>query len=148
MTAEIIAFTTRPRTRCANDERRETVTAKNQDLRHARYKAWRKSDIRTRYWDALLTYTDAARMAAKYGVEGAPSTPISDDERWSILERYRESLGAQLLTPAPDMASVSWKRRKLKKDYIGVERTLAEKAIADDVAFLDAHPTRRSGGAS
>jgi imidazole glycerol phosphate synthase subunit HisF len=36
--------------------------------------------------------------------------------------------------PVP-LASVNWKRRKLGETYI--ERELVEKAIADDIAFLD-----------
>jgi hypothetical protein len=67
---------------------------------------------------------------------------ISEEGRWSILESYRAALGKQLLTPAPDVASVNWKRRELKS--YGVKKELVEKAIADDIAFLDAHPTRNS----
>ena len=59
-----------------------------------------------------------------------------------ILESYREALNKQLLTPAPDMSSVNWKRHK-KTEY-GVKKELVEKAIADDIAFLDAHPARTS----
>jgi hypothetical protein len=83
-------------------------------------------------------------------------------------------LGKHLLTPAPDVASVNWKRKQLSKTYIGVEKDLvgtgssrtcaasfrsiasmyprgsrapsvqSSKAIADDIAFLDAQPTRSS----
>jgi hypothetical protein len=49
-----------------------------------------------------------------------------------------------LCTPAPDAASVNWKRRETSKSYIGMKKELVEKVIADDVAFLDAHPTRSS----
>jgi hypothetical protein len=64
---------------------------------------------------------------------------------WDILESYREALGKQLLAPAPDMASVEWKRRQLKEmPLLNVTRQRVEKAIADDIAFLDAHPTRKA----
>jgi hypothetical protein len=54
-------------------------------------------------------------------------------------------LGKQLLTAAPDMASVEWKRRQLKETtFLNVTRERVEKAIADDVAFLNAHPTRKA----
>jgi hypothetical protein len=69
---------------------------------------------------------------------------ISEEGRWPILDSYREALGKQLLTPAPDVASVNWKRQRLRKSYNGVKKELIEKAIADDIAFLDAHPTRNS----
>ena len=72
---------------------------------------------------------------------------VSHDGRWAFVNKYREALGEQLLTPAPNVASVNWKRQQLSKPcipYIGVEKELVEKAIADDIAFLDAHPTRNS----
>ena len=60
----------------------------------------------------------------------------------AALDSYRAALNKQLLTPAPDVASVNWKRRELKS--YGVKKELVEKVIADDIAFLDAHPTRTS----
>jgi hypothetical protein len=53
-------------------------------------------------------------------------------------------MGKHLLTPAPDVASVNWKRHKLRRSYVGVKKELVEKAIAVDIAFLDAHPARNS----
>ena len=50
-----------------------------------------------------------------------------------------------MLTPAPDMASVTWKRAQLKARYhkhTDLKPELIERAIADDVEFLKAHPTR------
>jgi hypothetical protein len=61
-----------------------------------------------------------------------------------IVDTWRAALGNQLLTPAPDMASVNWKRRQLRETYCSAKNEeLVEKAIADDIAFLDAHSTRR-----
>ena len=149
MSAEIIDFTTRHRTPGADDAPRRTQTAKNQDLRDARREAWRKADARVCYWSALLKYRDTVCYAKGCGVKEARAhTEINSEDheaRWLIVESYREALGEQLLTPAHDMASVNWKRRQLSKTYIGVKKELVEKAIADDIAFLDAHPTRRSG---
>ena len=54
----------------------------------------------------------------------------------------------QLLTPAPDLASITWKRAKLARREIvpnclpKAERV--ERAIVDDVAWLEAHPTKKS----
>ena len=36
------------------------------------------------------------------------------------------------------------KRRQLGKAYLDVKIERVEKVIADDIAFLDAHPTRNS----
>jgi hypothetical protein len=167
MSAEIIDFTTHRRTAGTDDAPRKTVgtlttTAKNERLRSARHEAWRKANALRNYWDTLLGFTDAVWLAKKYDLKEArvhcPEISKAldiiaagrqvgmkhDDVRWSFLNRYREALGKQLLTPAPDVASVNWKRQQLSKPYIGVEKELVEKAIADDIAFLDAHPTRNS----
>ena len=54
----------------------------------------------------------------------------------------------QLLTPAPDANSVKWKQTTLaseRKGYyaLDVKPERIECAIAEDVAFLAAHPTKR-----
>ncbi len=54
---------------------------------------------------------------------------------------------SQLLTPAPTVAEVAWKRAAFKAGdhrYTDVKPERIERAIADDVEFLRAHPTRRS----
>jgi len=150
MSAEIIDFTSRHRTPDADDAPRKaagtlTTTAKNEHLRSARREAWRKADAIANYWRALLDFTDAVSRAKNHDLKEARAhTKTSYEARWSILDSYREALGKHLLTPAPDVVSVNWKRRQLSKTYIGVEKELVEKAIADDIAFLDAHPTRNS----
>jgi hypothetical protein len=51
----------------------------------------------------------------------------------------------RLLTPAPDTAAIAWKKAALAAGqyrYTDVKTERVERAIADDVAFLDAHPTR------
>jgi len=66
-----------------------------------------------------------------------------------MVGRYREALVQQLLTPAPDVAAVNWKRMALKAGqhrYIDVKTERIERAIADDWAFLAAHPMRRRKG--
>jgi hypothetical protein len=39
---------------------------------------------------------------------------------------------------------VNWKRQQIRRPYFGVKKELVEKAIANDIAFLDAHPARTS----
>jgi len=75
--------------------------------------------------------------------EARAHTVASQDERFSIIDSWREALGKQLLTPAPDAVTVNWKRQHLSEVH-RPEKELAEKAIADDIAFLNAHPTRNS----
>jgi hypothetical protein len=120
-----------------------TTTGKNARLRSARWEVWRRADAVTDYWDALLNFHGAVLRAKRHGLKEARAhVEISEEGRWSILESYREVLNKHLLTPAPDVASVNWKRHKMRE--YGVKKELVEKAIADDIAFLDAHPTRNS----
>jgi hypothetical protein len=54
----------------------------------------------------------------------------------------------QLLTPAWDVASVAWKQDALargKYEYTGLKPERLRHAISEDLAFLAAHPVRRSG---
>jgi hypothetical protein len=64
-----------------------------------------------------------------------------------VLESYREAMRKQILTPAPDTAAVNWKRSRLRDlielSMIGLNKQRVEQTIADDMAFLSAHPTRR-----
>jgi hypothetical protein len=53
----------------------------------------------------------------------------------------------QVLTPAPDANSVKWKQAVLDSGdlaHTGVKAEQIERAIADDLAFLAAHPVRQS----
>jgi hypothetical protein len=166
MTAEIIDFTTthhRPPTRhqtpaapiglddlivetprwATGPAAAKTATGRNARLRSARWEVWRRADAITNYWHELLGFHHAVEYAKRLGLkEALAHVEFSEDARWPILCSYREALGKQLLTPAPDVASVNWKRLKLRKAY-GVKKELVEKAIADDIAFLDAHPARK-----
>ncbi|MBZ0148283.1 MAG: hypothetical protein K8F62_12185 [Pseudorhodoplanes sp.] len=150
MTAEIITFealrqkTYRAPPRAPEPDNRSQI-AKNEDLRRDRKEAWRKADALTNFWRASLDFFDAVSRAHDHGLKDARGLArTSHEERWPILERYREAMGKHLLTPAPDMAAVTWKRQQLGKTYLGVKKELVEKSIADDIAFLDAHPTRNS----
>ena len=63
-----------------------------------------------------------------------------------MVDKWREAVAKKLLTPAPDLGAITWKRAKLKSrdfSYLTVKKERVERVIADDVAFLDAHPTRR-----
>jgi hypothetical protein len=75
-----------------------------------------------------------------------PADP-EDRDRGPNVERYRAALVKQLLTPAPDVAAVAWKRAKFSGSdfpYLPVKPERVERVITDDEAFLTSHPTRRS----
>jgi hypothetical protein len=76
------------------------------------------------------------------------SATADRSRRRPLPVRLRLSIrGAKrLLTPAPTLADVAWKRAKIKSDefdQLPITLARAEQAIADDLAFLAAHPTRR-----
>lgn len=68
--------------------------------------------------------------------------PAADENRFSLLDAWREAVVKQLLTPAPNVAAVAWKRAKFSgRDfrYLPVKPERVERIIADDKAFLAAH---------
>ena len=55
---------------------------------------------------------------------------------------------AQLLTPAPDTGAVTWKRATFEAGqhrFTDTKPERIERAIANDEAWLAAHPTKRTG---
>jgi hypothetical protein len=53
-----------------------------------------------------------------------------------------------MLTPAPNAREVAWNRAQLEAEkytYAGLSAERIKQAIADDVEFLNAHPTRKGG---
>jgi hypothetical protein len=55
---------------------------------------------------------------------------------------------AQLLTPAPDTGAITWERATLEAGqhrFTDTSPKKIERAIADDLEWLAAHPTKRTG---
>jgi hypothetical protein len=68
-------------------------------------------------------------------------------DRWALIAKWRAAIVRQLLTPAPTAAEITWKRAAFKAGdhhYTDVKPGQIERAIADDVEFLKAHPVRQS----
>jgi hypothetical protein len=124
-----------------------TVTCQNKRLREARRDVWREADTMRGYWKARLEMLEAIARAQIHDLpEGNNHPPHDPDERWPLLANWREAIAQQLLTPAPDLAAITWKRGQLAAGGFGhvpVAAERVEQAIAADVAFLAAHPTRR-----
>jgi len=52
------------------------------------------------------------------------------------------------ISPAPNAREVTWKRAQLEAEkwkYTGLSAERIKKAIADDLEWLEAHPTRKGG---
>src|SRR5258708_36247922 len=92
----------------------------------------------------------ALGTAQKYGICDSASFPSAENEnRFGLVDKWHEAVAKKLLTPAPDLAAITWKRAKLKSSdfpYLPVEKERVERAIVDDVEFLAAHPTRARKG--
>jgi hypothetical protein len=77
---------------------------------------------------------------------GSPTALHSHRLRMKTGSGWSTRGAKRLLTPAPTLADVAWKRAKIKSDefnQLPITLARAEQAIADDLAFLAAHPTRR-----
>ena len=126
-----------------------TETAASSRLRVARRDAWWAADHLTDYWRARLDWWSALSIAQSRNIADANSYPKCGDygQRLVLVDLWREAVAKQLLTPAPDLGAITWKRAKLKSGdfpHLPVKKERVERAIAEDVAFLAAHPTRRS----
>jgi hypothetical protein len=129
-----------------------TETAKNSRIRIKRRDAWWHADRMMDYWRARLDWQCALEIAQQYGIADSDSFPSAKNEdRFWLVDKWREAVGKKVLTPAPDLSAITRKRAKLKSsDFprLPVEKERVEWAIADDVAFLAAHPTRARRGTS
>jgi hypothetical protein len=127
-----------------------SATAINSDLRKERREDWRHADRVTGYWRARLDWNSALSSAQSWGIADSVKFPAADnnESRWKLVDTWREAVVKQLLTASPDLAAINWKRAKLaSRDFAHlptkVERI--ERAIAEDMEWLAAHPTKRTG---
>jgi hypothetical protein len=125
-----------------------TETAKNSRIRSARRDAWWHACRVSEYWRARLEWHETLGIAQKWEIGDSASFPSTENEnRLSLLDTWRAAVAKQLVTPAPDLGAVTWKRAKLKSGdflHLPIKAERAEQAIADDVAFLAAHPVGQS----
>lgn len=127
-----------------------TETCRNHKLRMSRRDAWRAAMRLTDYWSARLDWQSALSAAQEHNVADANSYPPCDDKagnRLLLLDLWRGAVVKQMLTPAPDVAAVNWKRAQLRGGqyrYTAVKPERLQRAIDADVEWLAAHPTRKS----
>jgi hypothetical protein len=124
------------------------ITAINSDLRKERRDAWWHADRVADYWRARLDWCSALSIAQQHGIGDSASFPSPENEsRYGLVEKCREAVAKKLLTPAPDLGAITWKRSQLRSSgfaHLPIKKERAERVIAEDVAFLAAHPTRKS----
>jgi hypothetical protein len=132
----------------AKNEEGLSATCKNQRIRQQRHANWQRTDALREYFRASLKFNRAIRLVQSYDMPEGDLHPQRDqDFDWAILAKYRAAIVQQLLTPASSVAEVTWKRAAFKAGqhrHTDVKPERIERAIADDLAFLAAHPVRQS----
>jgi hypothetical protein len=123
-------------------------TGKNHRLRRERHTEWRRVDALREYWRTTLKMDDAIDIVQNHNLPEGYSHPVRDPkDRWTIIAKWREAIMQQLLMPAPTAREITSKRAVFKAGdhkYTDVKPERIERAIADDVEFLKAHPVRQS----
>jgi hypothetical protein len=148
------AVSDRPRTAAGYFVKEDglTDTCQNQRLRRSRHDAWRQADSVMNYWWISMKMDTAISRVQNFGTPEGDLHPDRNPEGWhALVAKYRVAWALLMLTPAPDVRSVTWKRAELKAErykYTGLRPERIERAVADDVEFLKAHPSRRGGGRS
>lgn len=125
-----------------------TETAKNSRLRDARKTAWYMADRTRDYWRARLDWHSSLETARNAGVPDALKYPeFLSVDRWDLVRAWRAALVVQLLTPATTLNDVTWKQRVLASgdlQHCDVPPERVKKSIDADIAWLDAHPTKKT----
>jgi len=93
----------------------------NRRLRDQRRVIWVKAAAVARYWEARADFELAVWCAQDGRVpEGSFHPRIAILNRTAMLEKHREAVAKQLLTPAPDVGVVNWKRAVVAKGGISL----------------------------
>jgi hypothetical protein len=126
-----------------------TITGRNSRLRLERKKAWRAADRLTRWWRARVDWQFALEVAQMYDIGDSKTyASVVHGERFVLVDLWRAAIVTQILTPAPDLGAVAWKRTALKRGdhhHVAIPPEALHKAIAEDEQWLKDHPTRRRG---
>jgi hypothetical protein len=124
-----------------------TETARNSRLRSDRNDVWREAEAVVEYWHIAMKMHNVIQRVQVHGLpEGELHDKVDHVEYHPLVTKWREAWSRLILTPAPDMRCVTWKETQLKsrnQRCAGLPLARIERAIADDVEFLKAHPTRR-----
>lgn len=120
----------------------------NERLRKERGRRWGAASAKAEVLRAMMEMHIKISIAQKYALpemQGCPATDPAEYPR--LVENWRRARLEQLLTPAPTMTLLVWKRECVARmnneyDWAGVKPSRIEKALAEDEAFLKAHPTR------
>jgi len=86
-------------------------TCKNQRLRGDRRDVWREADAVMDYWYVSMKMDGVISRVQRHGTpEGELHPTRNPKDYWQLVVKYRQAWARLMLTPAPDMQSVTWKR--------------------------------------
>jgi hypothetical protein len=123
-------------------------TAANFRLRQERHFAWREATAVMNYWLAAMKMKSAISCVQNYGTpEGDQHEFVTDETHGMLVTKWRAAWACLMLTPAPNGRELNWKRDQIKGKkwkYNGLSAERIERAITDDVEWLNAHPVRGS----
>jgi hypothetical protein len=112
-------------------------------VRSSRRKVWRRAVATTRYFKVALEYGNAADNYSHVVEQNSIAGLLTNAHHTTLVKAYREAISRQILTPAPNIAAIAWKRAQ-RDGYLPINQQEIEAAIAADERFLAAHPTRRA----
>jgi hypothetical protein len=115
----------------------------NSIARHARRDAWYRAKTETQFFEALLQYVRAAKAYCERIDHINELQKIAEADDIEILRQKRSAVARQILTPAPSMTEVAWKRQAAKDKYLPIAPEDIDAAITADEAFFAAHPVKR-----
>lgn len=146
-------------------------TGRNEQLRRKRRDVWQAAEAKVAYWEAWSRLHSAIERTQRCDVLDGLGCPAvlrrmhDSDEPWILDNEIRQRIRAaeieMLLTPAPTVAALKFKKAKLlhpwyrrdadaDAEYLRKHFKLPlspfrdiEQAIADDEAWLEAHPARQ-----
>lgn len=126
---------------------RAQIIAHNEDLRAQRREAWKKAANRSCFFEAWENWCLALYIGQRAGIDEAlklEEMTLDGAIRMYALRKSREADAEQLLTPSPDRAALIWKQCQIRLGWLSEQQIAqVERSIADDEAFLSAHPARQ-----
>lgn len=153
MTAQIIQAADAFRSRAAAAtlieglaDARLSDTARNNRLRAERKEAWTRTEAKMRFYKGLADFLHVLSIARRERVPDALRMDHSEERFREARMAERDAWQDLLFLPAPDQAALKWKIDQLRKGSLSqVREAELEAMIAEDQAFLAAHPIRKPG---
>ena len=117
-------------------------TARNSRIRETRKAAWQATEAKMRFYQAMAKFLLAIGVARRHLVPDAMRLDDSIERFSEAREAERRAWEELLFLPVPDQAALKWKQSQRGNVPQAWEADF-EIVLADDHAFLTAHPIKR-----